>query len=85
MNIEDLKKITEMALANADATVRFAKKSEDPSLNLLQAYGALCFANSILRNETADMHINGMYKQADEIIEMHRMIEKKMNDIWERK
>lgn len=84
MNIEDLKKITDLALTNADQTVRFAKKSEDPSLNLLQAYGALCFANSILRNERLNMLLNDRFEEVEKIDEMSELLDKKAKDIWGR-
>lgn len=58
MNIEDLKKITDMAIKNADRTVVFAKETNDRSA-LLQAHGALAFASSVVMNERIEFIING--------------------------
>lgn len=83
MNIEDLKKIKDMAIKNADRIVVFAKEINDRSA-LLQAQGALAFAMSVISGERLNMLLNDMNQEVKEIDDMYKLIDKKMNDIWEK-
>lgn len=83
MNIEDIKKITDMALANAERIILLEKKTQETSI-LLEAHGVLCFASTILMKEKSDMVINNMREQADEVTKMLELINEKLNAIWER-
>lgn len=82
MNIEDLKKITDMAIKNAEKIVISSKETNDRSM-LLQAYGALCFASSVIMDERIDVIINENNEGVEEINKMIEIINKKMRTLWE--
>jgi hypothetical protein len=81
MNIEDLKKITDMALANADQNIAYANENKDISAKL-QAIGVLCFASSILMDERINMVINFEQEKTNDVGLMLDMLNKKRGEVF---